>query len=42
MLDEEKPDMVIAFHSDVDKSKGTKDMIVKSKIINIPVYVIKR
>lgn len=40
MLDEGKPDYVIAFHDDINKSKGTKDMInrtikagIKYKII---------
>lgn len=27
MLDEGKPDMVIAFHNDIDTSKGTKMMV---------------
>lgn len=30
MLKEQKPDIVIAFHHSIDKSKGTKDMIIVS------------
>lgn len=40
MLDEGKPDYVLAFHEDINKSKGTRDMInrtikagIKYKII---------
>lgn len=40
MLDEGKPDYVLAFHDDINKSKGTRDMInrtikagIKYKII---------
>lgn len=35
MLDEEKPDMVIAFHSDLEKSKGTKDMVRRARTAGI-------
>lgn len=31
MLDEGKPDIVIAFHSDIASSKGTKNMISQSR-----------
>ena len=31
MLDMEKPDFVIAFHEDLEKSKGTKDMLSRAK-----------
>lgn len=41
MLDEEHPDMVIAFHSNIDKSKGTKDMVRRAKKAGIPVYIFK-
>lgn len=30
MLDKEEPDLVLAFHEDIENSKGTKDMILKS------------
>ena len=38
MLDE-IPDMVYAFHPDIEHSKGTKDMILQSYNLNIPVYI---
>lgn len=41
MLDEEKPDMVIAFHSEIDKSKGTKDMQKRVKKASVPFFIIK-
>lgn len=31
MLDEGKPDLVIAFNDDIEKSKGTKDMVNRAK-----------
>lgn len=31
MLDEGKPDIVIAFHSDISSSKGTKNMIEQAR-----------
>ncbi len=39
MLDEGKPDIVIAFHSNLDKSKGTKDMVTRTRKARIPVEV---
>lgn len=39
MLDEGKPDMVIAFHDDLENSKGTKDMIRRAKKADIPAWV---
>ena len=30
MLDEGKPTLVLAFHSDIEKSKGTKDMVARA------------
>lgn len=30
MLDEEEPDLVVAFHDDIRNSKGTKDMIQRA------------
>ena len=41
MLDEGKPDRVIAFHDDIEHSKGTKDMVARAKKAGIPVEVIK-
>lgn len=40
MLDEGKPDLVIAFHDDLAKSKGTKDMVTRAKKAGVPVWVI--
>lgn len=40
MLAEGKPDIVIAFHNDLSKSKGTKDMVSIAEKAGIPVYVI--
>ena len=37
MLDEGKPDKVIAFHQDIDNSKGTKNMIKIAEKAGIPV-----
>ena len=39
MLDE-KPDLVIAFHSDLSKSKGTADTVREARKRGIPVEVI--
>jgi hypothetical protein len=36
MLDEGKPDMVIAFHEDILKSKGTKDMLKQASRAGVP------
>ena len=37
MITEGKPDLVIAFHDDLENSKGTKDMIRRAKKAKIPV-----
>jgi len=37
MLDKEHPDLVVAFHPDLTKSKGTKDMILRAKEAGVPV-----
>ncbi len=39
MLDEGKPDYVIAFHNDINNSKGTLDMITRAKKNNIPIEI---
>jgi len=36
MLEEGKPHQVFAFHKDINKSKGTKDMVNISRKANIP------
>ena len=40
MLDEGKPDLVVAFHENLEKSKGTKDMIRRAIRQGIPVWLI--
>jgi hypothetical protein len=39
MILEGKPDKVVAFHDDISKSRGTKDMINKAKDYGIPYHV---
>jgi hypothetical protein len=34
------PDLVIAFHDDIEKSKGTKDMVARARRAGIPVKII--
>lgn len=41
MLEDGNPDFVLAFHDDIDESKGTKDMISKTIKKNIPYKVIR-
>ncbi len=36
MLDLEKPDLVLVFHEDLTKSKGTRDMILRASHAGIP------
>ena len=33
MLKDGRPDLVIAFHKNLDESKGTKDMVNKAKVL---------
>jgi hypothetical protein len=42
MLDEGKPDMVLAFHENIKESLGTKDMIERAKKARIKVILIER
>ena len=42
MLDEGKPEMVIAFTNDLSSSKGTKDMVRRAKQAGLPTYIIGR
>ena len=39
MLDMGNPDIVVAFHEDIESSKGTKDMVSRAKKSGIPVVV---
>lgn len=41
MLDEGKPDLVLAFHTDIKNSKGTKNMIQQAKDRGIKIILIK-
>lgn len=40
MLAKGKPDLVIAFHDDIDNSKGTKDMLKQARLAGVPCRVI--
>lgn len=39
MLNEGKPDLVVAFSDDLDNSKGTKNMVSIAKSAGIPVFI---
>ena len=39
MLDEGKPDMVLAFHDDIQNSKGTKDMVTRAAMAGLKVQL---
>jgi hypothetical protein len=41
MLDEENPDLVIAFHANIENSKGTKNMVTQAKQRGI-IAIVKR
>ena len=40
MIDEGKPDLVVAFHDDIDNSKGTLDMVTRAKKSGLEVLLI--
>ena len=40
MIDEGKPDLLLAFHSHIETSKGTADMIQRAKKANIKTILI--
>lgn len=42
MLTEGKPDLVVAFHDDIESSKGTKDMVTIAEKAGVYVYVMGR
>ena len=42
MIEEGRPDLVYAFHSDIEKSKGTKNMINQATSEHIPVILITK
>ena len=41
MLDEEKPHIVLAFHANIESSKGTKDMLRRAKKAGIKTKLYK-
>lgn len=41
MLDDGKPDMVIAFADDVSTTRGTLDMVQRAKAAGVPVLVVQ-
>ena len=41
MLDKGKPTFVLAFHDDIDESKGTKDMVLRAKKAHLPFKVVR-
>lgn len=40
MLDEGKPNLVVAFHNDINNSKGTQHMVKIAKKAGIPTFVV--
>jgi hypothetical protein len=42
VLEETRPDLVLAFHDDLENSKGTKDMVYRAAKENIMVKIISR
>lgn len=42
MLDRGKPELVIAFHSNIAASKGTKDMLARAKRAGIPTLLCEK
>ena len=40
MREEGHPDLVVAFHDDIENSKGTKDMLKQAKMAGIPTNLI--
>jgi len=40
MLDEGRPDLILAFHDNIEHSKGTSDMVRRARKAGIPVEVI--
>jgi YspA, cpYpsA-related SLOG family len=41
MINEGKPDLILAFHNQADSSRGTKDMLMRAAKHNIPFEIIK-
>ena len=41
MLDEDKPDLVVAFHNNIEKSKGTRNMLKQAEMAKIPIKLFR-
>jgi hypothetical protein len=42
MLDEEDPDLVLAFHEDIRKSKGTWDLVKRAREARVKVVLVSK
>lgn len=42
MIDEGKPDLILAFHENISESRGTKDMVARARGIGLKVMIITR
>lgn len=42
MIDEGKPDLVLAFHENINESVGTKDMVSRARRVGLKVMIITR
>lgn len=42
MIDEGRPDMVLAFHENINESRGTKDMVARATGVGIKVVIIDK
>ena len=42
MIDEGKPDLVLAFHENINESVGTKDMVTRARRVGLKVIIITR
>jgi hypothetical protein len=42
LLETAKPQIVIAFHDDLESSKGTKDMLMRAKEARVPILLVSR
>ena len=40
MLDQSRPELVIAFHADIEKSKRTADLVRRARTAGIPVEIV--
>lgn len=42
MIDEGKPDLVLAFHENIAESRGTKDMVNRARGVGVKVEIFKK